>query len=165
MDSRVVWTWQRTANSMLLTGFPTHILSPDCLSYLGSQLNNYKHKAALTVSNNDCYTNWQNKCHNKTAVNCSHQTYEWVWIGSGPNHRASHTYHSTIFSSFSESAEVSKISRRVRWALWYLIKTSLFCTYFRTKSCENKNAYYNVCHMHTTQYTCKEPKNRYFINN
>jgi hypothetical protein len=106
----------------------------------------------LIVSNNNCHTNWQNKCHNKTAVNCPHQAYEWAWIWSGSNQRASHTYHSTIFSSFSESAEVSKISRRVRWALWYLIKTSLFCTYFRTKSCENKNAYNNVCQMHTTQY-------------
>ena len=34
--------------------------------------------------------------------------------------------HSTMFSSFSLSADVSRISRRVRWVLWYLINTSLF---------------------------------------
>lgn len=42
--------------------------------------------------------------------------------------------HSTMFSSISLSAEMSSMRRRVRWALWYLIKTSLFCTYLSTKS-------------------------------
>ena len=42
--------------------------------------------------------------------------------------------HSTMLSSFSLSADVSRISRLVRWALWYRMKTSLFCTYFKTRS-------------------------------
>ena len=47
--------------------------------------------------------------------------------------------HSTMFSSFSLSADVSSISLRVRWALWYLINTSLFCTYFSTNNWNRKH--------------------------
>ena len=42
--------------------------------------------------------------------------------------------HSTMFSSFSLSADVSRIRRLVRCVLWYLMKTSLFWTYFNTSS-------------------------------
>ena len=52
--------------------------------------------------------------------------------------------HSTMFSSFSLSADVSRIRRLVRWALWYRMKTSLFCTYFKTRSWKQKSKYLRV---------------------
>lgn len=61
--------------------------------------------------------------------------------------------HSTMFSSISLSAEMSSMRRRVRWALWYLIKTSLFCTYLSTKSWTKDKAFLNsyvlshLCHV------------------
>ena len=44
-----------------------------------------------------------------------------------------------MFSSISLSTEVSRINLLVRCALWYLINTSLFCTYLSTNNLNIEN--------------------------
>lgn len=59
-------------------------------------------------------------------------------------HMQTHTHavptlsHSTMFSSISLSAEMSRMRRRVRWALWYRMNTSLFWTYLSTNNWKKK---------------------------
>lgn len=63
------------------------------------------------------------------------QPFSWNFFIKMQNERKNLlVYHSTMFSSFSLSAEVSKINLLVKCALWNRMNTSLFWTYFRTSS-------------------------------